>query len=315
MRFVSFTLLRAVAALFLVTVATCFMLDLLPGSAGAEILGPQATPDQVAALNKQIGFDDPPVSRYVHWVGHLVRGDFGRSLRTNQPVLHTIRERLPVTLELALAAELLALVVAVPMGLWSAHEVGGRLDRTVTAASFGLMSIAPFVLALILVFWFSITLHWLPVTGWVALTRDPVDNLRHAALPILTLTASELAVYVRLMRADALATLDEPFVTYARAKGLPERTILLRHVLRPSSVSIVTLAGINLGRLIGGTVIVEQVFALPGVGRAAVQSIASKDFFLIQGIVVFVATGYVVLNALVDVLYGVIDPRIRRKAI
>ena len=291
------------------------MLDVLPGSPGAEILGPQATPDQVASFNETTGFNDPAVSRYVHWVGDLFRGDFQRSVRSNQPVLDTIRERLPVTLELALVAEFLALALAIPVGLWSAHGVGGRLDRIVTTTSFGLMSIAPFVLALILVFAFSITLHWLPVTGWVALTRDPVDNLRHAALPIVTLTAAELAVYVRLMRADALATLNQPFVTFAKAKGLPQRRILLRHVLRPSSVSLVTLAGVNLGRLIGGTVIVEQVFGLPGIGRAAVQSISSKDFFLIQGIVVFVATGYVVLNAMVDVLYGIIDPRIRRRVV
>jgi peptide/nickel transport system permease protein len=311
-RLVGSTMLRALAALFLVTVATCFMLDLLPGTPGAEILGSQATPAQVAAFNEQAGFNDSAPSRYVHWISDLFHGDLQRSVRTNQPVLDTIRERLPVTLELALAAELLALGVAVPLGLWSAHGVGGRLDRTVTTASFGLISIAPFVLALVLVFWFSIKLGWLPVTGWVALTRDPFENLRHAALPVLTLTAAELAVYVRLMRADALATLDEPFVTYARAKGLPERTILRRHVLRPSSVSLITLAGLNLGRLIGGTVIVEQVFSLPGIGRTAVQAISSKDFYLIQGIVVVVAVSYVALNAMVDVLYGVIDPRIRR---
>jgi len=306
--------LRALASLFLVTVATCFMLDLLPGTPGAEILGSQATPAQVAAFNEQAGFNDSAPSRYAHWVGDLFHGDLQRSVRTNQPVLSTIRERLPVTLELAIAAELLALAIAVPLGLWSAHGVGGRLDRAVTTASFGMISVAPFVLALVLVFWFSIKLGWLPVTGWVALTRDPIENVRHAALPVLTLSGAELAVYVRLMRADALATLEEPFVAYARAKGLRERTILRRHVLRPSSVSLITLAGLNLGRLIGGTVIVEQVFSLPGIGRTAVQAIASKDFFLIQGIVVVIAVSYVALNAMVDVLYGVIDPRIRRSA-
>jgi peptide/nickel transport system permease protein len=159
---------------------------------------------------------------------------------------------------------------------------------------------------------FAITLHWLPVTGWTALSKDPVGNLRHAALPVLSLTAAELAVYVRLVRADALATLDEQYVLYARAKGMPERKILRHHVLRPSSISLVTLAGVNIGRLIGGTVIVEQVFSLPGIGRAAIQAISSNDFFLIQGVVVVVAAAYVFLNALVDLLYGVIDPRIRR---
>ncbi len=314
MRTVFYSLRRALAALFLVTLASCFMLDLLPGNAGAGVLGPSATKEQIDAFNKQTGFDEPAPQRYVHWINDLIHGNLRRSVVTNQPVLTTIRQRFPVTLELALLAEVLAIGLAIPLGLWSAHGAGRRLDRVITTGSFGLISVAPFVLALLLVFVFSIKLHWLPVTGWVPLTESPWQNLRHAILPVLTLAAAEFAVYVRLVRADALSTLDEQHILYARAKGMPEGSILRRHVLRPSSISLVTLAGVNLGRLIGGTVIVETVFVLPGIGRTAIQGISSNDFFVIQGIVVVVAISYVLLNAIVDVFYGVIDPRIRRGA-
>jgi peptide/nickel transport system permease protein len=303
--------LRVVLALFVVTVVTAFMLDFLPGDPGAAILGAQATPAQVSAFNEQMGFNDPPVQRYVHWMGDLVRGDLQRSVRNNQPVLDVLRQRLPVTLELALVAEVLSVALAVPFGLWSAYRAGSRLDRSTAAVSFSLLSIAPFVMALMLVFVFAIRLGWLPVTGWVPLTQDPLENARHALLPVVTLVAGEVAIYVRLVRAEVLLTLQEDFVLAARAKGLPTTKILLRHVLRPSSISLITLVGVSLGRLIGGTVIVEQVFALPGLGRTILQAIGANDYFVVQGVVVFIAVCYVLINALVDLSYGLLDPRVR----
>ena len=230
------------------------------------------------------------------------------------PVVETLRERLPTTLQLAFMSETLALLVAIPVGLWAAHRSDRWFDRTTSGVSFAMLALAPFVLALLLVYVFAIALGWLPVAGWVPFTEDPVENLRHAALPVLTLAAGEIAVYLRLVRSDAKETMTQQYVLAARAKGMPTSRILRSDVLRPSSISLVTLAGINLGRLIGGTVIVEQVFALPGIGSAAVQGIVSNDFYLVQGIVLVVASVYVVLNGLVDVGCQVIDPRVRRSA-
>jgi peptide/nickel transport system permease protein len=308
------TAVRTIAALLLVTMATCFMLNLLPGSPGAAALGTSATKEQIDAFDEQHGFDDPPLQRYAAWLGDIVQGDLQRSIQTNQPVADTLRERLPVTLELALLSEILALVVAIPLGLWAAHRAGSRVDRLVDGAGFAMLALAPFVLALLLVFAFAVELRWLPVTGWVPLTENPLENLRHAALPVITLAAAEAAVYQRIVRADAAATLSQDFVLAAKAKGMPTWRILSSDVLRPSSLTLVSLAGVNLGRLIGGTVIVEQVFALPGIGSAAVQGIIGNDLFLVQGIVLVVAAGYVLLNSMVDVGYQLLDPRIRRSA-
>jgi len=258
-----------------------------------------------------MGFNDPPVQRYVNWVSDLAHGDLHRSIRNNQPVFEMLKQRLPVTLELAILAEVAAVALAVPLGLWSAYRVGSRFDRSTAAVSFSLLSIAPFVMALVLVFVFAIRLGWLPVSGWVPFREDPIENLRHVALPVITLVAGEVAIYVRLVRAECLVTLQEDFVLAARAKGLPTNRILLRHVLRPSSISLITLVGVSLGRLIGGTVIVEQVFALPGIGRTILQAIGANDYFVVQGVVVFVAIAYVLINALVDVSYGFLDPRVR----
>lgn len=314
MRIVLRTALRALVALFLVSLATCFMLDLLPGSPGRAVLGSTATPEQVDAFNDSRGFNDPPLERYTSWLADVARGDLDRSVRTNVPVADTLRERLPTTLQIALMSEALALLVAIPVGLWSAHRADRWFDRTANGVSFAMLALAPFVLALLLVYVFAIALDWLPVAGWVPFGDDPVQNLRHVALPVLTLAAGEIAVYLRLVRSDAKETLAQPFVLAARAKGMPTAHILRSDVLRPSSISLVTLAGINLGRLIGGTVIVEQVFALPGIGSAAVQGIVANDFYLVQGIVLVVAAAYVVLNALVDVGCQMIDPRVRRSA-
>jgi peptide/nickel transport system permease protein len=314
MRIAVRTALRAVVALFLVSLATCFMLDLLPGSPGRAVLGATATPEQVDAFNVARGFDQPPLERYTSWLGDVVRGDLDRSVRTNVPVVDTLRERLPTTIQIAVMSELLALIVAVPVGLWAAHRSDRWFDRTANGVSFAMLALAPFVLALLLVYVFAIALQWLPVAGWVPFTESPVQNLRHVALPVLTLAAGEIAVYLRLVRADAKETLSQPFVLAAKAKGMPTSRILRSDVLRPSSISLVTLAGVNLGRLIGGTVIVEQVFSLPGIGSAAVQGIVANDFYLVQGIVLVVASAYVVLNAMVDVGCQMIDPRVRRSA-
>lgn len=287
------------------------LIDLTPGDPAATILGDNATPQQIAVLRDQLGLDKPLLVRYAEWLGHLARGDFGTSIRSQQPVLDAILERLPVTLELAVLAQIIAFAVVLPLALYTAYRAGGRADRLANVVTSGLVSMPPFLTALLLVFVFALTLRAFPATGWVRLSEDPVGNLSSAFLPALTLALTELAVLTRVLRSDLIATLQEDFILSAKAKGLPTWYVLLRHALRPSSFSLITLAGLGLGRLIGGAVIVETLFALPGIGQLLVNSILAKDAVTVQGVVIFVALAYVALNLLTDLLYAILDPRTR----
>ena len=185
------------------------------------------------------------------------------------------------------------------------------LDRLSTGAAFGFLSVPNFILGVVLVLLFAVKFHWFPATGYTPLTQNPLQNLRSLVLPSVTLAVAELATYLRLLRTDMIATLQEDFVTMAKAKGLSDRRILLRHALRPSSFSLVTVGGLNLGRLIGGTFIVEIIFAIPGIGELTLRSIYNRDYLVVQGVTLVIAVGYVLANVIVDILYSVLDPRIR----
>lgn len=315
MRFLGSRLLTLVPILFLVSLASFFLIDLLPGDPVYAILGDNATPETAAALRSELGLDDSLPVRYASWLGNALTGDLGESIRSGRPVMDEIVARLPVTLQLAGMAMGMALVAAIPLGMWSAYRAGRPFDRAMSASSFAFISLPPFLIGLLLVFFFALTFSVFPVTGWVPLTEDLGENLRHAFLPALALALGELAVYTQLLRADMVATLDEDYVLAARAKGMPTWNILLRQALRPSSFSLITLAGVNLGRLIGGTVIIEQLFGLPGIGRLVIQAIPSQDMPIIQGTVLLLAVAYVLINTLVDVSYAYLDPRVRRATV
>jgi len=227
-------------------------------------------------------------------------------------VLQAIGERLPVTLEIGLVALFMSVLLAVPLGVYSAYRANGPIDRGITTASFGLLAIPSFMTALLLLYFFAVYLGWFPATGWTRLTDNPYQNLRSVVLPATSLGIGQLAVYTRLLRSDMIATLQEDFVSMARAKGLPTWRILFRHALRPSSFSLLTIIGLQVGGLIGGAVIVEQFFALPGVGRLLFDSISQRDLVMVQGVVLFLALATVFANFSVDLLYSVLDPRIRR---
>jgi len=310
-RFMTRRAVRLLPVLLLVTLATTFMLDLVPGDPAIELAGESATPETIATVNEQYGFDDPPITRYVDWVSHAATGDLGVSYRTKQPVTEAIMERLPVTLEIALAASFLSIIIAIPLALYSASRAGGKVDRLMMALSSATISIPVFLMGLLLVYVFSVRLGWFPVTGWVRLTESPLENIRSAFLPVMTLALGESVVLQRVLRADAIQTLQEDYILMARAKGLPRWRVLIRHALRPSSFSLLTLASLSLGRLIGGTVIVESVFSLPGIGKLAITAITSKDLITMQGIVAFVAISYLLINLIVDLMYATLDPRIR----
>ena len=309
--FVARRLLYLVPVLVAVSLLTFLIASLLPGDLAYVILGDQATPEKVEALRHDMGLDQPIWWRYLSWLGHVLGGDFGRSFRTGQTVLQAVSERLPVSLELMFLAELGALVIGIPLAIACAVRSGSTFDRFMTGSAFGMLSVPAFLSAILLIYLFAVEWRWLPATGYIPFEEDPVGNLRCFVLPALTLALGEWPVLMRVLRSDMIATLQEDYIAMARAKGLKPSRILLVHALKPSSLTLVTVTGINIGRLIGGTVIVESIFALPGIGRLLLGAIYTRDLVILQGVVLFVACGYVLMNFIVDMLYAVLDPRIR----
>jgi peptide/nickel transport system permease protein len=309
--FVVRRLLYLVPVLVAVSLLTFLIASLLPGDLAYVILGDQATPEKVAALRHDMGLDQPIWWRYLSWLGNVLQGDFGRSFRTGQTVLQAVAERLPVSIELMLLAQLGALAIGIPLAIACAVRSGSAFDRFMTGSAFSMLSVPAFLSAILLIYLFAVELRWLPATGYVPFNEDPVGNLRCFLLPALTLALGEWPVLMRVLRSDMIATLQEDYIAMARAKGLKPSRILLVHALKPSSLTLVTVTGINIGRLIGGTVIVESIFALPGIGRLLLGAIFTRDLIILQGVVLFVAIGYVLMNFIVDMLYAVLDPRIR----
>ncbi|MEV5826247.1 ABC transporter permease [Spirillospora sp. NPDC052242] len=297
--------------LLVVTLLAFWMITLLPGDPATQILGYSGDQAAREAVRRDLGLDEPFWRRYLAWLGGVVTGDLGTSYITSTPVTESLTQRLPVTLELLLISQAISLGLAVPAGVAAARRPGGLLDRTVTTVGFGLLSTPVFVSGVALIMVFAVRWPLLPATGHTPFTADPAANLRSMLLPAVTLAAGQLAIYARLLRSDLVATLQEDYITLARARGLSPRRVLWRHALRPSAISLVTVAGLNLGALIGGAVIIETLFGLPGVGRLIVDSILSRDYLVVQGGVLVVAIGYVLVNFAIDLLYGVLDPRIR----
>jgi peptide/nickel transport system permease protein len=312
MRLVLAKLPSLLATLMVVSFLTFLLTSLLPGDPALQILGADnATPEAIEAVRSDLRLDDPLPARYGSWLADAATGDLGRSYRSGQEVTEAIAERLPVTIEIGLLAMLIALAGAIPLGTWSAYKAGSTADRSVTGATFGLLAVPNFMMAILLILVFAESLGWLPATGWVRLTEDPLQNLRSALLPALSLAIGELAVYTRLLRSDMISTLQQDSITMARAKGITPARILFRHALRPSSFSLMTVVGLQVGAIISGSVIVETLFAVPGVGRLLVDSILQRDLLMVQGIALVIAAAFVMINFTVDLLYSLLDPRIR----
>ena len=309
--FIARRLLYLVPVLIAVSLLTFSIASLLPGDLAYVILGDQATPEKVAALRADMGLDQPVWWRYLSWLGHVLQGDFGRSFRTGQTVLQAVTERLPVSLELMVMAEIIGLAIGVPLAIACAVRSGGAFDRLMTGGAFGMLSVPSFLSAILLIWLFAVQWQVLPATGFTPFGEDPWANLVGFVLPALTLAMGEWPVIMRVLRSDMIATLQEDYIAMARAKGLKQSRILLVHALKPSSLTLVTVTGINIGRLIGGAVIVETIFALPGIGRLLVTAIYSRDLMMLQGVVLLVAAGFVMINFIVDLLYATLDPRIR----
>jgi peptide/nickel transport system permease protein len=304
-------LLATVALLFFVSLVVFLLVHALPGDPALLFLGEEVDKDTLVKFRARLGFDRPLPLQYAEWLGRAVRGDLGRSLRTNQPVTHAILERLPVTLELMVAALLVSLLIAIPMGILSAVKRNSGIDLGGTLIALIGFSMPGFWLGLILIYVFALVLRWLPPSGFVSITAGLPENLRSLALPAITLGAALAAVVTRQLRSGMLEVLRQDYVRTAQAKGLAQRAVVGKHALKNALISVVTVIGLQIGGLLGNTIITETLFALPGVGRLMIDSIFSRDFFVVQGVILFLAAGYVVANLLVDVVYSWLDPRIR----
>lgn len=304
-------LVSTAALLFFVSIVVFLLVHALPGDPALLFLGDEVDKDTLAKFRARLGFDRPLTLQYAEWLGRAVQGDLGRSLRTNQPVTHAIVERLPVTLELMVAALTVSLVIAIPMGILSAVKRNSGIDLAGTLFALVGFSLPGFWLGLILIYVFALLLRWLPPSGFVSLTAGLPDNLRSLVLPAITLGLALAAVVTRQLRSGMLEVLRQDYVRTAQAKGLGDRAVVGKHALKNALISVVTVVGLQLGGLLGNTIITETLFALPGVGRLMIDSIFSRDFFVVQGVILFLATGYVIANLLVDLLYSWLDPRIR----
>jgi peptide/nickel transport system permease protein len=305
-------LAHLVVVLFCVTLFVALLTAMLPGDPVDAIAG-FASPEQKEALREDLGLDDPVYVQYGRWIGDFVTGDLGGyySVTGERPVMDRVRDSLPVSLQLMLYAQVLALVIAIPAGVVTAYRAGSRSDKAANATAFGMLAIPNFALALVLAYYVGVQLGWLPVSGYVKPSEDLVEHIRRMALPAISLAVGQVAVYMRLLRSDMIATLQEDFITMAKSKGLSPSRVLWRHALRPSSLTLLTVAGLNVGTLIGGAVIVEVIFSMPGIGTLLYEAIQARQYIALQSLVAIIAVGYVLVNFLVDVLYAVLDPRIR----
>jgi ABC-type dipeptide/oligopeptide/nickel transport system permease component len=301
-----FVLLGVSVLVFLVT-------RLTPGDPARVLLGPRATDEEVARLRATYGLDQPVYVQYATWLTHVIRGDFGDSIQLHRPVAAEVVERFRATVLLALAAMLVAFTLGIGIGLIAALHANSPLDRVLMSLLLVGISLPPFWVGLILIIAFALFLHWLPATGMISPTGGggPLDILSHLVLPTITLAAVPLAVIARLTRANVLEVLHQLYVRTAHAKGLPGRTVVLRHIVRNTMIGTITILALEAGWLLAGTVYIETVFAWPGLGSMLVNAILQRDYPLVQGGVLLVATVYVLINLATDTLYLYIDPRLR----
>lgn len=309
--FLARRLLSAIPVLFVVSLLTFVIMSVVPGDVSAEIGGTEATPEDLQQIREQLGLDRPLPERAVAWYGNLLRGDLGHSYLLNRSVVDAVMERLPITLSLTGLSLILATIMGTLLGILAAVRHNTWFDQgTMVVALIGL-SIPDFWFGLVLIILFGVTLGWLPTGGFVPITEDVVGWVRAMTLPALTLAISLMGVIARMTRSSMLDVLDLDFIRTARAKGMRARSVIFKHALRNALVPIVTVIGLSAGALLSGAVVIETVFSLPGVGRLIIGAIQRRDFPVIQGGLLVTAAVFVFVNIVVDMLYGLIDPRVR----
>lgn len=312
LRTVVLKLARLAGILFVVATLCFFSLNLLPGGPARAILGVAgSSPEAIRALNAKLGLDRPLLDRFGSWLGGVLHGDFGDSYQSGVSVAHIIAERAPVTLELIIYGQLIALVAAVPIAAIAAARQGTGTDRSISIGVFTILSAPNFVIGFILIWIFAIALGLYPASGYTPWSYGLGPHLSSLVLPSICMATGPFALYQRVLRADLIETYHSQFMAVARAKGITPVRAAVRHALRPSLVGLTTTAGVMIGTLIGGAVIVESLFSLPGLGLELEQAVSNRDYVEVQGIVLVMAAFYVVVNTLVDLLYTVIDPRLR----
>jgi peptide/nickel transport system permease protein len=310
-KFFVFKFIRFIATVLMVTFFATFALSLVPGSPADEMAGVGATQAQIDAINKEYGFNENVFVRYWHWLTAALHGDLSRSFFTKQTVTSSLATRLPVTAELAILATLVAVVVALLFATTAARNPGGRIDTALRPLTYAQISIPSFVVALLLTYIFAVQLRWLPLLGWTPLTESVWGNIKCVIMPVLAIALAPAAGLTVVLRADLIQTLQQDYIALARAKGHSTTAIIWKHALKPSSFSLITLSSLQLAALLGGTVIVESIFLLPGMGALLLSSINQKDYPVVTGLVAFIAVVFLTVNFLVDILYGFLDPRIR----
>ena len=310
MPFVVRRLLAVAPTVLVVATVTFIALQIIPGDIAQIMLGTDARPEDVTRLRRELGLDRPLIVRYLEWLGNLLRGDLGTSISYREPVGRLIAARLPVTYSVAFAAMLVAIGIALPLGIAAARRAWSPLDLTALVGSQLGLAVPTFWMGILLLLGFAAAYPIFPLQGYVGFTRDPTQWLRHLALPAVALGIERAAALTRLVRASFLEELTRDYVRTARSKGLREPSVLRGHVLRNALIPVLTVMGLQLGFLLGGTIVVEQVFGLPGLGRLLLQGIYSRDLMVVQGAVITIAVTFALLNLLVDVLYAAVDPRI-----
>ncbi|CAM3652605.1 ABC transporter permease (plasmid) [Agrobacterium radiobacter] len=310
LKFALSRLLSAIPTLFIVSMAVFGLIRLIPGDPASLMLGDLAHADALAAARQSMGLDKPVPLQFVIWLGNVMQGDLGHSVLNGQPVLDLVLQRFSTSAWMVLIAVGLSVLIAVPLGMAAAWKQNGGLDLAIVAMSTLLLSIPTFWLGLMILLGFGLKLGWLPVLGYVSVTDDPVAGLIYLIMPVATLVLHEVGIIVRMARASTLDVLRLDYITHARAKGLGEAAVLLRHAARNAFGPTWTLIGLILGNLLGGVAVVETVFTIPGLGRLIVDSIYARDYAVVQGCLLFVAVTYLLVNLLVDLLYPLFDPRV-----
>jgi peptide/nickel transport system permease protein len=300
-----------VVILFLVSIIVFSLVHLTPGDPARMMLGQEASDEAVEALREQMGLNDPLYVQYFSWIGNILQGDLGNSLKDNTPVLSMLLQKLPVTVELSIISFTIAILIAIPAGIVSATRKGTPWDYFGTTFALSGVSIPPFFLGILLIFIFSISLKWVAPSGYVEPWIDFKQNLALMILPALAVGVRLSAEITRMLRSSMLEVLQADYIRTAYAKGVLERGVVIGHALKNALIPVVTVSGLQLATFLGGAVITETIFAIPGLGRLVVDSILTRDFPVVQGAVLFMAVAVVVVNFLIDILYSVLDPRIK----
>lgn len=301
---------QSLVTLFIATIVVFVGVRALPGDAATALSAETANPQRLQAIRAEYGLDQPLPVQYVRWLGHAIQGDLGTSPKTGLSVARSLAERLPITLELTILALIIAIIIGVPIGILAAVGRGSIADYVASTTALAGLSVPHFWLGILFILFFAVNLGWLPASGFVPLT-DPGSNIAHMIMPAVVLGIGLAAVIMRQMRSAMLESLGSDFVRTARAKGMSERVVIGVHVLRNSLITVVTVVGLQLGTLISGAIITEQIFIIPGVGKLTIDSVFSRDYPSLQGVVLITAVGYIMANLLVDIAYSLLNPRIR----